>query len=87
MDKYDNLILEIIHEHKFENPGSKIGLSKLERTFWKRVETDESLNLGHGRIGERITKLYLGGLIENKSGYLLTRKGKSHLNITENIHN
>ncbi len=80
MDRYDNLILEIIKKHKEESiDREKIRLRKLEKTFWKAVETDGELSIGQGRIGERITNLYLSGLIENKNGYGLTRKGRAQL--------
>ncbi len=80
MDRYDNLILEIIKKHKEESiDREKIRLRKLEKTFWKAVETDGELSIGQGRIGERITNLYLNGLIENKNGYGLTRKGRAQL--------
>lgn len=80
MDKYDNLILEIIQDHKKKAADkSKIRLRNLESTFWKRVESEDDLNLGQGRVGERITNLYLQGLIENKDGYGLTRKGRTKL--------
>jgi hypothetical protein len=84
MDRYDNLILEIIKKHKEESiDRKKIGLRALEKTFWKRVESHSDLSLGQGRIGERITNLYLKGLIENKNGYGLTRKGRLQLSATE----
>jgi hypothetical protein len=80
MDKYDSLILEIIQEHRSKAADkSKIRLRNLESTFWKRVESQDDLSLGQGRVGERITNLYLQGLIENKNGYGLTRKGRSTL--------
>ena len=34
---------------------------------------------GKARIGERITNLYLDGLIQNKDGYALTKKGREQL--------
>ena len=84
MDRYDNLILEIIKKHKEESiDREKIRLRKLEKTFWKAIETDGELSIGQGRIGERITNLYLGGLIENKNGYGLTRKGRAQLQIVQ----
>jgi predicted transcriptional regulator len=82
MDRYDSLILEIIHDHKTQSTDKeKIKLRHLERTFWKQIESDKDLNVGQGRIGERITKLYVNGLIENKEGYMLTRKGKVQLEV------
>ncbi len=75
MDKYDFMILDIIQNHKTENQ-SHIRLSVLERNFWKRIEADTNLHVGQARIGERITNLYLDGLIQNKDGYTLTKKGR-----------
>lgn len=82
MDKYDSLILEIIQSHKTESTDKeKIRLRKLEKTFWQQIETDQDLSIGQGRIGERITNLYIKGLIENKNGYRLTRKGRVQLSV------
>ena len=75
MDKYDFMILDIIQTHKIENQ-SHIRLSVLERNFWKSIEADTNLHVGQARIGERITNLYLDGLIQNKDGYTLTKKGR-----------
>jgi len=84
MDRYDNLILEIIQKHREESATrEKIRLRNLERNFWKQIESDSDLTLGQGRIGERITNLYLDGMIENKDGYVLTRKGKLQLSVRE----
>ncbi len=84
MDRYDNLILEIIQTHKLESPErKKIHLRKLEKTFWQQVEIDGELSIGQGRIGERITNLYIKGLIENKNGYGLTRKGRVQLSVLD----
>ena len=80
MDRYDSLILEIIQQHKRQaTDKSKIRLRNLETQFWKKVESQSDLSLGLGRVGERITNLYLQGLIENKDGYGLTRKGRVEL--------
>ncbi|MFT6997847.1 MAG: hypothetical protein ACJAQ4_001604 [Cryomorphaceae bacterium] len=80
MDRYDSLILEIIQEHKRQTTDkTKIRLRSLETKFWKEVESHSDLSLGQGRVGERITNLYLKGLIENKGGYGLTRKGRTQL--------
>ncbi|MFT7452650.1 MAG: hypothetical protein ACI9VN_003385 [Patescibacteria group bacterium] len=80
MDRYDSLILEIIQEHKKQTTdNSKIRLRSLETKFWKEVESHSDLSLGQGRVGERITNLYLKGLIENKGGYGLTSKGRIQL--------
>ena len=78
MDKYDFIILDIIQAHKTENQ-SHIRLSVLERNFWKSIEADTNLHVGQARIGERITNLYLDGLIQNKDGYTLTKKGREQL--------
>lgn len=78
MDKYDFMILDIIQNFKIENQNH-IRLSVLERNFWKRIEADTDLHVGQARIGERITNLYLDGLIQNKDGYTLTKKGREQL--------
>ena len=78
MDKYDFMILDIILNFKLENQNH-IRLSVLERNFWKRIEADTDLHIGQARIGERITNLYLDGLIQNKDGYTLTKKGREQL--------
>jgi len=77
MDRYDRLVLAIIHRYRFEhNSKAKISLHSLEKAFWKEIENDRTMSPNQGRIGERVTSLYLKGLIENKEGYYLTRKGK-----------
>lgn len=82
MDRYDSLILEIIQKYKQESPErKKIRLRNLEKMFWEEVESDSDLSIGQGRVGERITKLYVNGLIENKGGYGLTRKGRVQLSV------
>ena len=78
LDKYDHMILDIIHQHKIENQ-CHIRLAVLEPNFWKRIEEDTDLHVGKARIGERITNLYLDGLIQNKDGYALTKKGREQL--------
>ena len=78
MDKYDFMILDIIQNFKIENQNH-IRLSVLERNFWKRIEADTDRHVGQARIGERITNLYLDGLIQNKDGYTLTKKGREQL--------
>ena len=78
MDKYDFMILDIIQNFKLENQNH-IRLSVLERNFWKRIEADTDLLVGQARFGERITNLYLDGLIQNKDGYTLTKKGREQL--------
>ena len=75
LDKYDHMILDIIHMHKIENQ-CHIRLAVLERNFWKRIEEDTDLHVGKARIGERITNLYLDGLIQ-KDGYT-TKKAVSN---------
>ena len=44
LDKYDHMILDIIHMHKIENQ-CHIRLAVLERNFWKRIEEDTDLPL------------------------------------------
>tara|TARA_B100000902_G_C27201051_1_gene859077 strand:- start:717 stop:992 length:276 start_codon:yes stop_codon:yes gene_type:complete len=78
MDKYDFMIIDIIQNFKLENQNH-IRLSVLERNFWKRIEADTDLHVGQARIGERITNLYLDGLIQNKDGYTITKKGREQL--------
>jgi predicted transcriptional regulator len=78
MDKYDYLILDIIRSHKERN-HQLIKLSSIEQTFWKRLENDVSLNVGQAKIGQRITRLYLEGFIQNKGGYALTKRGREEL--------
>ncbi len=78
MDKYDYLLLDIIQSFKEEH-HTLINLATLERSFWKRIEHDDDLNIGDARVGERITNLFLEGLIQIKSGYTLTKKGKEEL--------
>lgn len=80
MDKHDLMILDIVQQHKREMQ-EHIRLATLERNFWKRIEGDVTLSVGQARIGERITRLYLDGMIQNKSGYMLTKKGREMLNI------
>ena len=78
MDKYDYMILDIIQTYKQEQQ-THIRLAVLERNFWKRIEADTDLSVGQARIGERITKLYLDGMLQNKNGYTLTKKGREQL--------
>ncbi len=80
MDKHDLMILDIVQQHKKEMQ-EHIRLSALERNFWKRIEGDVTLSVGQARIGERITRLYLDGMIQNKSGYMLTKKGREALSL------
>lgn len=84
MDRYDNLILEIIQKHKDDSTDrEKIRLRSLEKIYWNQIENNGELSIGQGRIGERITNLYLKGMIENKNGYGLTRKGRVQLSVVE----
>jgi len=76
-DHYDHTILDLIQRHKAEH-AAPIRLAVLERSFWKCVEEDDALHVGKARIGERITRLYLEGMVTNRNGYTLTRKGKAH---------
>ena len=80
MDKHDLMILDIVQQHKREQQ-EHIRLAALERNFWKRIEGDVTLSVGQARIGERITRLYLDGLIQNKNGYMLTKKGREALHM------
>ena len=80
MDKHDLMILDIVQQHKKEMQ-EHIRLSALERNFWKRIEGDVTLSVGQARIGERITRLYLDGMIQNKNGYMLTKKGREALSM------
>jgi Mn-dependent DtxR family transcriptional regulator len=81
MDKYDYMILDVIQCYK-EQYGTLIRLSDIEKNFWKRIEADKSLNIGQARIGERVANLYISDLIQNKSGYTLTRKGREALSFS-----
>ena len=78
MDVYDFLILDVIASFK-KTEKKNIRLNELERIFWQRIEVDRSLNVGMARLGERIAHLYLGGYIENKNGYQVTKKGNKEL--------
>jgi len=78
MDRYDYLILDIIQTYKRTN-AENIRLGALEEVFWKKIENDRALNIGHAKIGERVARLYLDGYIHNKNGYILTRRGKEEL--------
>ncbi len=77
-DKYDYLILDLIHSYKQTNQ-QYIKLGILERDFWLKIENDSDLNVGQARIGERIANLYVDGLIQNKDGYMLTKRGREEL--------
>lgn len=84
MDRYDHLILDIISNHQSKN-GKKdlIRLRMLEENFMKSIESDQKTAGQNGRIGERITRLYVNGYIENKNGYRLTRKGRGILELSQ----
>lgn len=85
MDKYDKLLLDIVHNYTENGLKMNIGLSAMEKTFWKKIESEDHLSLSQARIGERITRLYLENLIENKGGYCLTKKGRTAL-VGDSIH-
>jgi len=72
------MILDIVSTYKKEQ-SNHIRLAVLERNFWKRIESDEELSVGQARVGERITNLYLDGMLQNRNGYTLTRKGREQL--------
>lgn len=78
MDKYDYMILDVIQTYKQQH-GRFIRLTDIEKDFWKRIEDDHSLSIGQARIGERVANLYVQDLIQNKNGYMLTRKGREIL--------
>lgn len=86
MDKYDFLLLDIVHNYKENGLKMNISLSQMEKMFWRRIESEDHLNLSQARIGERITRLYLGNMIENKGGYCLTKKGREAL-VGESVQN
>lgn len=82
MDRYDSLILEIIYNHQTSQPKNDlIDLRSLEKLFFERISSDQRFLPGQCHVGAKITNLYVDGLIENKSGYKLTRKGKNELQI------
>lgn len=79
MDNYDRLILEIISNHKKRGFPKNIKLAEIESEFWKRINSDNELSIGHGKIGERIAKLYIGEFIVIRDGYTLTKRGRTQL--------
>lgn len=79
MDKYDLLLLDIVHNYKENGLKMNISLNQMEKIFWNRIESEENLTLSQARIGERITRLYLDDMLENKGGYCLTKKGRMSL--------
>lgn len=85
MDKYDYMILDVIQSHK-ERYGTYIRLSDIEKNFWKRIQDDKSLSIGQARIGERVAKLYINDFIQNKDGYMVTRKGREILSFAPAKH-
>ncbi|MEY3398866.1 MAG: hypothetical protein RL220_1460 [Bacteroidota bacterium] len=78
-DKFDFVLMDIIHYHKKNSKGTHIRLSDLESTFWTRIQHDVSNHQSSLNLGERITQLYLEGFILFRNGYALTRKGKESL--------
>ena len=91
MDKYDLLLLDIVHNYKENGLKMNISLNQMEKMFWNRIESEENLTLSQARIGERITRLYLDDMLENKGGYCLTKKGRMSLTekalqTRENVH-
>ncbi|MDZ4822315.1 MAG: hypothetical protein SH856_02540 [Flavobacteriales bacterium] len=79
LDKYDYVILDIIHAYKKEHKTELIKLTGIEKIFWTRIENDSSHDMNETQIGERITNLYLEGYLFNKQGYVLTKKGRMEL--------
>ena len=79
LDRYDYLILDIIHSHKKQNRNEVIKLGVIEDLFWSRLEHDVTRPSGDAQLGERIARLYLEGYIQNRQGYAVTRKGKAEL--------
>jgi Mn-dependent DtxR family transcriptional regulator len=81
IDRYDFVILDIIQNFKKNNKNQLIKLSQLEANFWVKIERDASTQTQSAQLGERISRLYLDGLVVNKPslGYTLTRKGKEVL--------
>ena len=71
-----------------DGSSSMRGYSGRSRRFFQNVkvcniryqiENDSDLNVGKARIGERIANLYVDGLIQNKDGYMLTKRGREEL--------
>lgn len=87
IDHYDFVILDIIFNFKKNNKNQLIKLAQLEANFWVKIERDASSQIQSAQLGERISKLYLEGLIMNKPnvGYTLTKKGKEVLLSSEKI--
>jgi hypothetical protein len=78
MDKYDYMILDVIHTYKQQH-GTLIRLGEIEVLFWKRIESESSISLSQAHVGERLARLYVTDHIQNKHGYSLTRKGREAL--------
>lgn len=85
LDKYDFVILDIIHSYKKNNRNELIKLTQLETAFWSRIEQDDAQTTRSAHIGERIAALYLEGYIMSKPnlGYRLTKRGKEELSYQE----
>lgn len=83
MDRYDYVILDIIHSFKKNNRNQLIRLNQLEANFWTRIQRDESRHTQSAQLGDRIAALYLNGYIINRNGYTLTKKGREELSCQE----
>ena len=87
MDDFDLLLAETLRA-QFNMQKKGLSLQELEQAYWQRLEHSKSQPGHRLRLGERITRLYLKGYIENKQGYVLTRKGKRFLETAQhqNLH-
>jgi predicted transcriptional regulator len=87
IDHYDFVILDIIFNFKKNNKSQLIKLAQLEANFWVKIERDSSSQIQSAQLGERVSRLYLEGLILNKPnmGYTLTKKGREILISSEKI--
>lgn len=87
IDHYDFVILDIIFNFKKNNKNQLIKLAQLEANFWVKIERDSSAQIQSAQLGQRVSKLYLDGLILNKpnTGYTLTKKGKEILISSEKL--
>ncbi len=79
LDRYDYLILDIIHAHRKQHRNAFIRLSAIEDIYWTRIKHEQTYTSGDAQLGERIARLYLQGYIQNRQGYSVTRKGKAEL--------
>lgn len=79
LDKYDFVLLDIIHSYKKSHHNELIRLTTIESSFWTRIENDDSHHTIQANVGERITRLYLDGYVTTRNGYTLTRKGREEL--------